>query len=175
MQNNRRAARERRLSIKKVQPREILFATLCAGDSHAARARKHAFQARFSRREDGLYVRRERDRIFPADSTTNEANNKNGRFPNLCAISGISVPNYYLNYKSRICIGKGQGASRAQGPSPPPSIWDSHNRSLSVLAVCVQSAFSLYRRAPHKEKSKKSCRGDFYILRSAGARVMGPR
>jgi len=53
---------------------------------------------------------------------TNEANNKNGRFPNLCAISGISVPNYYLNYKSRICIGKGQGpAAKAFDSQPVPA------------------------------------------------------
>ena len=127
-------------------------------------------QARFSRR---VKSEEERDRIFPADSTTNEANNKNGRFPNLCAISGISVPNYYLNYKSRICIGKGQGASRAQRPSPPSFMRLTQPVSLSVLAVCVQSAFSLYRRAPHKEKSKRVAEGTFIFCALGGRQSYG--
>lgn len=144
MQNNRRAARASDACQLKVQPREILFATLEIRTLRESREHAHS--------NDG--------KIFPADSRTNEANNKNGRFPNLCAISGISVPNYYLNYKSRICIGKGQ---EARQPKSPSISWE--RLAQPVSRACVSKAHFRFIVVRHKEKSKRVApRGDFYIL-----------
>lgn len=130
---------------------------MCCGDSHAA----FLIRQRSSRRAP-----RER-KNFPTDSTTNEANNKNGRFPNLCAISGISVPNYYLNYKSRICIGKGQGAACSpQEPVLRDGVCVSKAHFRFIAASCAS------KKKSQKEKSLfRRSQGDFYIWRqSYGAR-----